>query len=303
MATTFTGLSEAQLDDIVIPAIQAMLPYLGAFSTRTRYEERLILNNAYIVPLVGNVTVKDKTPGAPVETSGGATGVSVVADKFKGASFYAKEGEVPSSLMSTWWPEQMKTACVAVAQTCVDGALALITAANYGSGTNDVVTQALAQFDDSTLGAIHAAARRKLKNVRGAFLCDPQVGGKLISMKQMVLALAVADDRNSLADGRLPGGIIGYDCYEYADFPDNSENLVAAVIGRSAIAVAAGAPDQLITSGQGDVTYRRVFEEPESGLTIQYTEMVNGHGKVEAEVAQIYGVKKGQDAVVRLVTA
>jgi hypothetical protein len=303
MATTFTNLSEAQLDDIVIPAIQSMLPYLNAFSTRTAYDQGLLLGSTYKVPIIGNLTRKNKTPGSPVDSTGSLTGVDVTVSKFPADSFDANEGEIPASLMATWWPEQMREACIDVAQQVVDDALALVTASNYGSGSGDVVTEALADFDIDTLGDIRAKARAKLQRMRGAFICGPDIASKLVTMQQIVLALAIADDRNSIADGKIPGGVLGYDAYEYTAFPDNDENLVAAVIGRGAIAIAAGAPDQLISTGEGDVAYRRVFEEPESGLRIQYTETVHGAGKRKAEVAILEGVAKGQDAVVRLVTA
>lgn len=304
MATTFTGLSEAQIDDVIIGAIQAMLPYFRAFSTQLDHPEGLVKGNSYIVPLIGALTVGDKTPGTLATASGSVTGVSVEADKFKAAAFEAIEGTISARLLATWWPEQIREAAKSVAAQCVDGALNLVTAANFGSTEGeDVITQALSGMDVGTLADLRTAAKNKLKGIPGAFLCNAAVGSKLITLEQMVYALAIADNRNSIADGRIPGGVLGYDAYEYVDLPSNSENLVAAVIGRSALAVVAGAPEQIITSGQGNVAYRRIVEEPESGLSLQYTEVVDGGGKITAELGLLYGAKKGQDAAVRLVTA
>ena len=303
MATTYTGLSEAQIDDYIIGAIQAILPYFRAFSTQLDHPEGLIKGNTYIVPVVGNVSVANKTPGTLATASGSVTGVGVDVDTFKAAAFDAVEGVISSRLLAAWWPEQIKEAAVAVAQSCVDSALGLVTAANYGSTSADVITESLANFDIDTLGDIRAAAKAKLKNVPGAFICNSAIASKMAVMQQIVLALAIADDRNVIADGRIPGGMLGYDAYEYSDLPGNSENLVAAVIGRSAIAVAAGAPEQIITSGLGDVAYRRIVTEPASGLSLQYTEVVKGGGTITAELGLLFGVKKAQDSVVRLVTA
>lgn len=303
MATTYTGLSEAQIDDYIIGAIQAILPYFRAFSTQLDHPEGLIKGNTYIVPIVGNLSVADKTPGTLATASGSVTGVGVEVDTFKAAAFDAIEGVISSRLLAAWWPEQIREAAVAVAQSCVDSALGLVTAANYGSTSADVVTESLANFDIDTLGDIRAAAKAKLKNVPGAFICNSAIASKMTVMQQIVLALAIADDRNVIADGRIPGGMLGYDAYEYSDLPGNSENLVAAVIGRSAIAVAAGAPEQIITSGLGDVAYRRIVTEPASGLSLQYTEVVKGGGTITAELGLLFGVKKAQNAVVRLVTA
>ena len=109
--------------------------------------------------------------------------------------------------------------------------------------------------------------------------------------------------RNPFVDGEIPGQLLGYRAFEYVDMPDNGENLAAAVVGKPAIAITAGAPSQLIQSGDGDVRYRRVIEEPDSGLSMQYTEVVQGGGKIIVELGVLYGVKKAKDAVVRLVTA
>lgn len=298
MATSFTGLSEAQIDDIIIEAILSMLPYFGAFSTQLDHPEGLVKGNDYIVPIVGALTVGNKTPGTLVTPSGSVTGVPVTVNTFKGAAFEAIEGELSARLVAAWWKKQIAAAAVVVAQTCVDAALGLVTAANYGSGDGDVVTDA--DFDTDTIVALRAAAKNKLNSVPGAFICNALTASRLIALQQVVIALAEA--RNAVSEGVIPGRLVGYPAYEYVDLPHNSEHLVAAVIGQSAIAVAAGAPEQLISSGEGDVRYRRIIAEPESGLSVQYTEVVQGGGKVIAELGLLFGVKKAQDAVVRLVT-
>ena len=302
MATSFTGLSEAQIDDYIIDAIQAALPYLRSFSTQLDHPEGLIKGNSYIVPVSGLSTVANKTPGTFASASGTLTGVPVEADNFLASAFDAVEGVVSARTMAAWWSRKIRETTLNVAAACVDDALALITAANYGDTSADKVVQAMAGFKEETLGDLRAIAKAKLKRVPGAFVCGPVVASKLVVMQQIVLALAIADDRNSISDGRIPGGMLGYTAYEYADFPNNSENLVAAIIGESAIAMVAGAPEQLITSGLGNVTYRRIVTEPESGLSLQYTEIVDGGGKVSGEVAILEGAVKAQDTVVRLVT-
>lgn len=299
MATTFTGLSEAKIDDVIVMAIRSILPYLGSFSTQLQHPEGLVKGNSYTVPVDGAATVADKTPGVLVSASGSLSGVPVLVDKFKGASFEALEGSVDVRVIEAWWTKKIMSTAAVVAQSVVDSALALVTAANYGATAADVVTDA--DFDRDTVKAIRTAARKKLKNVGGAFICGPDVASSLIDMQQVVIA--ISEGRNALRDGRIPGQLLGYDAIEYVGFPANGENLVAAVVGQSAIAVAAGAPQQLITSGEGEVAYRRIVEEPETGLSLQYTEAVEAGGRRVAELALLFGVKKAQDAVVRLVTA
>lgn len=296
MATTFTGLSEAMIDDKIIGSIQAVLPMLSVFSTQLDHPEGLVQGNTYKVPIIGALTVANKTPGTLVTTSGSLTAASVTASNFKGASFEAIEGTISKRVMGNWWGAQVAEATKAVAATIVDGALGLVTSTNFA--TEVTVTPASLSADD--LASIRAAAKGKLKSMPGAFLCNSVVASRLITLQQVVLALAIADNRNSLADGKIPGGVVGYQAYEYVDMPTA---LPAAVIGQGALAVVAGAPEQLITSGEGDVAYRRIVTEPESGLSLQYTEAVFAGGKVQCEIAAIYGAAKGIDAAVRVVTA
>lgn len=296
MATSFTGLSEAQIDDKIIGSIQAVLPMLSAFSTQLDHPEGLIQGNTYKVPVIGALTVANKTPGTLVSAGGSLGAADVVANAFRGASFEAIEGTISKRVMGNWWGAQVAEATKAVAATIVDGALGLVTAENFATA----VSVDPAAFSADDLASIRAAAKDKLKNMSGAFLCGSTVASRLITLQQVVLALAIADNRNAIADGKIPGGVVGYNAYEYVDMPSA---LLAAVIGQGALAVVAGAPEQLITSGEGDVAYRRIVTEPESGLSLQYTETVSGGGKVACEIAAIYGAAKALDAAVRVVAA
>ena len=300
MATTFTGLSEAKIDDVIIGSIQASLPLLDAFSTQLDHPEGLVIGNTYKVPLIGALTVGDKTAGTLKTASGSLTGQDVTTSAFKAASFEAIEGNISSKVLAAWWEKQVVEATRSVAQTVVDAALGLVTATNYGSNTGDVVTDA--DFDDDTVVELRTKAKNKLKNVPGAFICAPSVASQLIKMQNTVLILGMAQGKNLVTDGQIPGQILGYRAFEYVDMPGNSEHLVGAVIGKTALAIVAGAPEQILSSGDGDVRYRRVVTDPESGLSVQYTEVVCGGGKVTAELGVIYGVAKAIDAVVRLVT-
>ena len=303
MATTITGLSEAKIDDVIVGSIKAALPLFDAFSVQLKHEKGLVKGEKYLVPLVGDVTVGDKTPGTLVDPSGSLTGVEVEVSEFKGASFEVKEGEMSRELLGAWWEEQIKTTAHAVAKIVVNAALGLVKAANYGNTSADKVVEAYADIDEDTLVEIRSAAKEKLKDIPGAFICNSRVASRLIKMQTPVLVLGMVQGKNPYTDGEIPGQFLGYRAFEYIDMPDNSENLAAAVIGKPAIAVTAGAPSQLIQSGDGDVRYRRIIEEPGSGLSMQYTEVVQGGGKIIVELGVLYGVKKAKNAVIRLVTA
>lgn len=302
MPTSFTGLSEAKIDDVIVGSIMSNLPMLDSFSTQLKHPEGLVIGNSYILPVMGGLTVKTKTPGTLVESSGSLDGNNVKATEFKGAAFEAKEGEISADLIEEWWTAQVGEATKAVAQHVVDACLGLVTAANYGSGTGDVVVEPIADFDDDTLVELRSKSRKKLKTTPGAFICNPDVASKMVKLNNLVLLLGMVQGQNILTDGKLPGQALGYKAFEYIDMPENQQHLVGAIIGKNAIAAVAGAPSQLISSGDGDVRYRRIVTEPESGLSVQYTEVVQGGGLIKAEIGVVYGVKKVKNAVVRLVT-
>jgi hypothetical protein len=306
MATSFTGLSEAQLDDKIVGAIQAALPYFDLFSTRLEPMEGdggIVIGNDYIVPVVGDVTVADKTPGTLATPSGSVSGVPVRASSFKAAAFEAIEGSVSARLMAAWWGEQVTEAVRAVAASVVNAALDNLTESNYGTGAYNQVVEALADVDADTIQAIREYAAKKLKGKTASLICAPSLGSRLMTIGQVVYAYGIADKENVVKSGLLPDTLIGHRAFEYVDFPDNSENLVGAVVAKSAIAIVAGAPSQLIGSGQGEVVYRRIIEEPDSGLSLQYTEAVSAGGKVTGEVAVAYGTAKAQNAAVLIATA
>jgi len=305
MAMTISGLSEAQLDDQIIAAIQANVPLLDAFSTVLEGDGKgLVQGNSYIVPVVGALTLSDKTAGTTATANASLTGKTVTASAFKGVSWELKEGAVDASLATAYMTEQAREGVSKVAQAVVDAALALITASNYGNNSADKVVEALADFDLDTISDLRAKAKAKLKGAPGAAILNSAVASKTLTLSPVVMAQAVAQTDNAFAAGAaLPTSLFGYRAFEYCDMPGNSENLVGAIIGKGAIAVVAGPPQQLITSGMGDVAYRRIVTDPESGLGVQYTESVSGGGKITGEVAIIYGAAKAIDAAVRLVTA
>lgn len=305
MAMTISGLSEAQLDDQLIAAIQANVPLLDAFSTVLEGEgDGLVVGDSHIVPVVGALTISDKTAGTTAAANASLTGKPVTVSAFKGVSWELKEGGVNPKLAAAYMTEQAREGVAKIAQAVVDAALALVTASNYGSSAGtDKVVEALADFDLDTIAALRAAAKAKLKGQPAAAILNSAVASKVLTLSPVVMAQAVAQGKDAFAAGAaLPTSLFGYRAFEYCDMPGNGENLVGAIIGKGAIAIVAGPPGQLITSGQGNVAYRRIVTDPESGLGVQYTETVDGGGKVTGEVAVCYGAAKAIDAVVRLVT-
>ena len=299
MPTTITNLSTAELDDAIIQALHTVLPVFSAFSTRLNFERGLVLGSKIKVPVVGDLTVGNKTAGTLVSTSGSITGVDVTLDAFKGASWELAEGSIDAATAGEYWKGQIPVAVSKLAKTIVDAALANLTAANFAT---EVVVGATSTWTPATLAAIQTAADNKLLGGACNLLLGAEGANKLISLEQIVYAFAIANGANTLASGQLPTALSGMPAYKYVGMP-TAGNMLGAVISPAAIGIAAGAPSQIIRSGEGNVVERRIVEDPESGFSVQYTEAVDAGGKITGEVAAIYGSAKATDRVVRVVSA
>ena len=69
------------------------------------------------------------------------------------------------------------------------------------------------------------------------------------------------------------------------------------------ISPSSATPDPLAAAGEGDIVERRIITDPDSGISALFTTTASGGGTIAGEIAILYGVAKGQDAVVRLVSA
>ena len=301
MATTFSGLSEAQLDDNVIAEAKAILPFLAAFSTRLDFagEALPVKDDTRKVMLVTDVTIGNKTPGMDTDGSGSVTGVNVTLDQFLSGAFDAIEGTISRRGMTAYFKKMLPRAANCLARKMVNEALGKVKAATFTNAT----TIDFSAFDTDTLTDIRAAAKAHIKDPFAMLLAGTKLAAKISGLAPVMYTYGL-NGSNIIADNGLPGKLIGFNAFEYDDLPNNGEQLEGVIIHPSAIAVAASAPDQLIESGQGDVAYRRIITEPESGLSLQYTESVMGKGVIHCELASLFGAATGVAAGAhRIVTA
>jgi hypothetical protein len=183
----------------------------------------------------------------------------------------------------------------------ITDALTLVTKANYSDVENtDKITQAPANFKQTELGLLIAAAARKIKGTGKSFGMNPAYWGALLGNPSLGMQLALSG-LSPLQTGIIPSFAGLGKTWMLPEFPTNSENLGAAVFGKAAIAVAAGVPSQLIAAGEGNVMDSRVITDPESGISVLYRVKAEGGGTVTGEVSLIYGYAKGQDGIVRVV--
>lgn len=300
MPSTVSGINQALVDANVVSALRNILPMLRAFSYVIEQDDR-ITSDTVAVPLATDPTVGDKTAGTFKTTDGAISSATVTYNKFRAAAWDATESTMRPSLFPQYWADKSAGAVYGLAKDVIDYALSLVTAANYGNTDADKYVVAAADFGQEDAANIWAKAVGKNKRQTNTFLMNTAYAAALFGSSNLALIYANAGD-NFLKSGQLPQ-FLGLNQMHYADMPSNSENLGGAVIGRAAIALAIARPGQLIASGQGNVTERRIITEPDSGLSVLYTEKADAGGTVAGEVSLLYGAAKAQNSIVRLLTA
>lgn len=300
MASTISGINEALVDQRIVEALKSLLPMFSAFSYIIEQDDR-ITSDTVQVPLATDPTVGDKTAGTFKAADGTLAGTTVTYNKFRAAGWDAVESTMRPSLLANYWAEKASGAVYGVAKDIIDQALALITIANFGDTSADKLVAAAADFGQDDAANLWQKATAKIKRQKKVFLMNTAYAASLYGNSNLALVYASAGN-NYLQSGLLPQ-FLDLNQMHYQDFPTNSQNLGGAVIGRAALAVAIARPSMLLTSGEGNVVERRIITEPDSGLSAMYTMKADAGGTLSGEVAALFGVAKGQDAVVRLTTA
>lgn len=300
MASTLSTINEAMVDNAIAEALRHNLPALNAFSKVIETGEKVISDSVY-VPLETDPTAQNKTAGTTPTADGGVTGTAVTLDTFKASAWDAVEGKISGALFPNYWTAKIKGATKAVVKSALDAGLALITSTNYGDGAGDKLVVAAADFDQTDLANLWGKATTKIKGQQKTGFLNTAYATAVFGTSQLAAVYASAGN-NFLQSGQLPR-FLDMEQIHYADIPTNSQNLGGFVCGRAAIAVALARPSLLIQSGEGNVVERRIITDAETGVSVLYTVKAEGGGTVTGEIALLFGVAKGQDAIVRLVTA
>lgn len=301
MASTISTINQSLVDERVVAALRYVLPMLRSFSLGISTKP-LILNDAVYVPIATDPTVGVKTPGTMGTATGTLTGTLVTVDTPKVAAWDAVEGSMPARLFPQYWADKSAGAVYGLAKTVIDAALALITQANFGNteGT-DKLTVAPADFGANDLGLLWQYAATKIKQRVSSLGLNAAYAGALMGETNLATIFSNTGN-NFLASGVLPQ-LIGMNTWAYPSFPANSQNLGGAVFGQAALLVAVATPDELMGAGDGNIADRRIITDPDSGISVLYTQKADAGGTITGECQLYYGVAKGQDAVVRLCSA
>lgn len=301
MATTISTINESLVDQKVVAALRYFLPMLKAFSYRVESEGK-IQNDIVFVPIATDPTAQSKTNGTRVGANGTLAGQSVTLSNHYAAGWDATEGSIAPPLFGNYWSDKAAGAVYALAKQVVDASLAVITAANFGSTEGiDKLTVAAADFGANDLAKLWQYGATKIKQREISLGLNAAYAAALLGETSLAQVFATGGT-NFIATGVLPT-LIGMNTWAYPAFPANGENLGGAVFGRAAILVGVAPVAPLAAAGEGNIVERRIITEPDSGISVLYTMTADGAGVVNGECELLYGVAKGQDAVVRLLSA
>jgi len=295
MATTFATINQTLVDNQVVSALRTLKPMLDAFSYRPT-QEGAIQNDIVYVPIATDPTAQSKTAGTAVTDNGTVAGTAVTLSNLYAAGWTANEGTMPASLFPAFWADKISGGVAALGKQIIDAGLALVTTGNYGSteGT-DEMTITIADFGLSDLTTLWQYAIAKIKGQEMSFGMNPAVAGAIFGESTIASAFAY-NGTNFIQTGAVPQ-LLGMNTWMYGDFPANSQSLASAIFGKAAI-LAATAPVESLVGTAGEIMERRIITDPESGISVLYTMYASGAGKVTGEVQVLYGVAKGQDAIV-----
>lgn len=301
MATTISTINQALVDERVVAALRYILPMLNAFSFRAQ-AEGAIKNDSVYVPIATDPTAQSKTAGTAVTANGTVAGTQVQLSNHYAAGWDATEGSMPARLFPVFWADKAAGAVYILGKQVIDAALALVTASNYSdvAGTDKLVCPP-ADFGQSDLALLWQYATTKIRQREMSLGLNAAYSAALMGESNLALVFANSGT-NFVQSGILPT-LIGMNTWAYGAFPTNSENLGGAVFGKAAILVATAPVEPLAASGEGEIIERRIITDPDSGISVLYTTSFSHGGTVKGECELLYGVAKGQDAIVRLVSA
>lgn len=306
MATTISTINEALVDSKVTEALRFVLPALNAFSMRAERSRSdgsgFIQNDVLYVPVATDPTPQSKTAGTMVTFGGTLAGTAVTLSNFYGASWGCTEGTMSAGLFGAFWADKAAGAIYSLAKQVVDAAMALVLKADYGDGDADKLVCAEADFGQNDLASLWKKSEVKIKQRQRTLFLNAGHASALMGGTGLALVYAAAGGGNFIATGVLPQ-MIGMNTWAYGALPDNGENLCGFVVGKAAIGVAVAPPDPLAAAGQGNIVERRIITDPESGISALYTMTADGGGSIAGECALLYGVKKIQNSIVRVVSA
>ena len=301
MASTVSTINQTLVDTKVAEALRYFLPVLNSFSRGVDSSGEKIKNDVVYVPIATDPTAQSKTAGTTPTANGTVAGTSVTLSNHYSAAWDAKESAIAGAVFENYWADKIAGAMYSLAKQVIDAALGVITKANFGVGADDVLTVAAADFGQLDLGILWGKSARKIRQREISMGLGSEYAAALLGDSQLG-QIFTTDGANFVKTGIIPN-LIGMNTWAYGAFPANSEALGGAVFGKAAILVGVAPVAPLAAAGEGQIIDRRIITEPDSGISALYTSYFAGGGTITGECELLYGVAKGQDAVVAIRTA
>lgn len=278
------------LAESVIASLKGKLPALKNFSSVFSTLEGQA-GKTVAVPLIGVSTATEfGSSGYLTQDDATLTVANVTLKHFKVSSRFNPldlKSFGAEYLVRAFTP----TAANAIAEKCLAEVAALVTVANFSSGTNTGAGLTYAEVI-AAKGVLDAA---KASDVR-AFVLNPTYVNGLLADSQIVGAAGLG--AQVISSGQL-GQVGGANIYQYSNLPTNSESLAGFACGADAIAVASGLP---MTEIPGFEVANAV--DPDSGLGIQIIMGQEQSGFYNVTATLLFGAAVGRaTSLTRLTTA
>jgi hypothetical protein len=302
MSNTLGGVNPAQIAQMSLDALLELLAPLRAFTTDFSSD---------IASAGSSVTTRVPTATTSGDLSAGyATSAQDVTTTAKTITLGTVRGNVVQFTDEEWSKSSINLMDVfvapsvnAIADDMFDDIGALVTASNFGSGTNDVLTCAEAAFDADA--AAFVATKLTLKKVprAGRFLMLEPTTHRYLVTDNAIQASYAYGSSDAIRENRIPR-LHGMDIYEVTDLGPQSDKLIAFAGGKSALLIAARSP-AVPANFPGDIS---TVTDPETGFTLQLRRWYSADdGKYRMSLASIWGVAVGvggaNGALVRVVTS
>jgi hypothetical protein len=301
MANTLTNLTEAMVQDEVLPALKLGLNPLNAFSFKAG-SDGMAVGDTVSVPVA---TAKSAASYTSTFETGNSTvvgtDVTMAAPVF--SSWFVNPNLEAMPTVERFLAEG-REAAFAVAKSMVQGVLANFVAANIGDTATDKVTVASSAYDYTSQTELWELL--KGKGVNSAISAIHTIPYAASLLDDSRLTDQSASGSSVLTSGELPN-ILGVRQFYTDAFPTavTTENTGVIYTGASTAAVATSVPNDVISGLEGAAGVRVIqATDPDTGISLIYRTWVNsGTGVYWGSVLAMYGTSFIQDAAVRAVSA
>ena len=294
MANTIAGVNLAQIAQESLPALQTAFAPLAAlttdFSADIQGAGESVTTRYPTKPVAKDMSAGYKTAASDVAM----TAAKIDLDSHRGFTYGFNDVERSKSSINLN-DLFIEPALQAVGANVFNSIWDLITAANFSSET----TITLANYDRDTLIDVRTILTETLKAPamgRSVIHNPAYYGGILKSLNSAEIPGITEEKREGIAPR-----VAKFDLFETDLADDNSEDLAAFALHRSALLMAARTVDTELAANAGIEVETVVV--PDLGLPVQFRRWYDSDGILYYNMNILYGVAKGTPMGVRIKSA